>query len=72
MVAVPDPVFSADSLYVSLLNAETLTQLGEISFQWIDNISSHLVFDAERRKLLVFRLPSFCNVSPFSPTTLNR
>ncbi|OBS19719.1 hypothetical protein FPOA_11443 [Fusarium poae] len=63
MQSVADPVFSVDSLYVSLLNASTLTQIGEIQIQWIDNISSHLQFDSETRVLKLFCLPSFAEVN---------
>lgn len=63
---VSDPVFSADSLYVSLLNAATLRQLGGIQIEWIDNISSHLQFDAELRKLLIFHFPSFWEVHRYN------
>ncbi|KAJ4253828.1 hypothetical protein NW762_010223 [Fusarium torreyae] len=63
MQSVADPVFSADSLYVSLLNASTLTQVGEIQIQWINNISSHLQFDSESRTLKLFCLPSFAEVN---------
>ncbi|THV52154.1 hypothetical protein BGAL_0087g00140 [Botrytis galanthina] len=58
-----DSVFSAESLYVSLLNASTLTQLGGIEVEWVTHISSHLEFDPETPKLFVFAYPSFCKVS---------
>ena len=35
-----DPVFSKESLYVSLLNAKTLNQIGGIEIVWIDHLSS--------------------------------
>jgi hypothetical protein len=57
-----DSPFSPDSLYVSLLNAKTLTEVGDIHIQWVDNISSHLQFDPESQRLLIFRRPSFCNI----------
>lgn len=72
IVNTPDPVFASDSLYVSLLNAETLTQLGDIEIEWIDNISSHLEFDPERRRLLLFRLPSFCEIHHYEETILSK
>lgn len=69
---VADPVFSANSLYVSLLNAATLTHLGGIQIEWIDNISSHLQFDPEARRLLIFRLPSFCDVHRYRSVVLSK
>jgi hypothetical protein len=69
---VADPVFSANSLYVSLLNAATLAHLGGVQIEWIDNIGSHLQFDPEARKLLVFRLPSFCDVNRYRSVVLSK
>jgi hypothetical protein len=58
-----DSVFSAESIYVSLLNASTLTQIGGIQIEWVTNVSSHLAFDPETPKLMIFSLPSFCRIS---------
>ena len=60
-----DPIFSKELLYVSLLNAKALSQIGGIEIVWIDHLSSHLVFDAESRKLFMFRLPSFCYINRY-------
>ncbi|KAJ5701173.1 hypothetical protein N7488_008721 [Penicillium malachiteum] len=65
-------VFFADSLYVSLLNAATLSSLGGIQIEWIENISSHLHFDLEAKKLFIFRLPSFCYVNHHQSVALSR
>ncbi|OBT62392.1 hypothetical protein VE03_08557 [Pseudogymnoascus sp. 23342-1-I1] len=59
----PDSIFSAESLYVSLLNTSTLTQIGGIEIEWVNHVSSHLSFDPETQKLLLFALPSFCKVN---------
>ena len=60
-----DSVFSTELLYVSLLNAKALDQVGGIEIVWVDHISSHLVFDLETLKLFMFRLPSFCDVNRY-------
>ncbi|KAL8937650.1 MAG: hypothetical protein Q9216_004322 [Gyalolechia sp. 2 TL-2023] len=60
-----DPTYSKELLYVSLLNAEALSQIGGIEIVWVDYLSSHLVFDPELRKVFIFRLPSFCYVNRF-------
>lgn len=66
---VSDSVFSAESLYVSLLNASTLVQVGGIQIQWITNVSSHLAFDPETQTLMMFALPSFCRFSEDESST---
>lgn len=60
-----DLTFNKELLYVSLLNAKALSQIGGIEIVWIDHLSSHLVFDPEPRKLFMFRLPSFCHLSRY-------
>ncbi|KAL8965866.1 MAG: hypothetical protein Q9183_003650, partial [Haloplaca sp. 2 TL-2023] len=60
-----DPTYSKELLYVSLLNAKALSQIGGIEIVWIDHLSSHLVFDPEQPKLFIFRLPSYCYVNRF-------
>ncbi len=67
-----DSVFAANSLYVSLLNADTLYKIGGVEIQWVNNISSHLVFDPELKHLMIFSLPSFCEVNRFENTNLAR
>lgn len=67
-----DSVFTANSLYVSLLNAATLYKIGAVQIQWVNNISSHLVFDPESKHLMIFCLPSFCEVNRFENTSLAR
>jgi len=47
-----DSIFSAESLYVSLLNASTLIQIGGVEIEWVSDVSSHLSFDPEKPKLL--------------------
>lgn len=65
-----DPVFSKESVYVSLLNAKTLNQIGGIEIVWVDHLSSHLVFDPETMKVFLFRLPSFCDINRFQRSAL--
>ena len=67
-----DGNFSAESLYVSLLNAKTLTQIGGITIEWVDNISSHLLLDTESSRLMLFRLPSFCHVNLTENTAFSK
>ena len=67
-----DAAFSAESLYVSLPNARTLCQIGGITIEWVDNVSSHLEFDSETARLMIFRLPSFCDVSRYENTAFSK
>ena len=60
-----DNISSTKLLYVSLLNAKTLDQVGGIEIVWVDHMSSHLVLDLETLKLFMFRLPSFCDVNRY-------
>ena len=69
-LASADPVFSKDSLYVSLLNAKTLSQIGGIEIVWIDHLSSHLVFDPETKKMFLYRLPSFSYINRFQGSAI--
>jgi len=63
-----DPTNSA-SLYASLLNAQTLTRIGNIKIKWITNVSSHLLFDVEKKCLMLFGLPSFCQIYEYDNST---
>ncbi|KUJ17162.1 uncharacterized protein LY89DRAFT_734148 [Mollisia scopiformis] len=65
----PDSVFSAESIYVSLLNASTITQIGGIEIEWVSNVSSHLGFDPEIPKLMLFAHPSFCKINEDQSST---
>lgn len=47
-------------LYVSSLNFGSLKALGRVRLQWVNDIDSHLDFNARSRTLSVFRHPSFC------------
>ena len=64
-----DSIFSAESLYVSLLNASTLTHIGGIEIEWVSNVSSHLGFDPEIPKLMLFAHPSFCRINEDQSST---
>lgn len=66
----PNPV--VDTLYVTLLNASTLTRIGLIEICWVDNLSSHLYFDIENLTLMMFRIPSYCHVHQFDGSILDR
>lgn len=67
-----DQGFDTTSLYVSLLNASTLWKLAEIQIEWIDNIGSHLQFDPDGKRLMMFRLPSYCDVPRAKPNSISR
>lgn len=47
-------------LYASSVNYFSLATFGRVKLEWLDDISSHLVFDRQKRKLSVFRFPSYC------------
>ena len=66
-----NPTFSSESLYISLLNASILANVGGIQIQWISHLSSHLTFDVERRKLFIFAHPSFCEVGSDAKSVLS-
>ena len=51
-----------EQLVVSYLNFQTLYDIAEIRIVWVDCISLHLDFDEKKRKLKVFRFPSFCSL----------
>ena len=57
-------------LYTSTLNFSALKDLGKVSIYWTLEIGSHLDFDPIRRKLTLFRLPSFCALCLTSPQQL--
>lgn len=67
-----DAVFSAESLYVSVLNARTLCQIGSMKIEWVDNVSSRLEFDSESVRLMIFQLPSSCDVNRYENTAFFR
>ncbi len=60
-----DAAFAADALYVSLLNAATLEDIGHVSIIWVNSVGSHLSFNPETQKLMVFRLPSYTFLNRF-------
>jgi len=66
-----DTSFEKNTLYVSLLNARTLCDIGHVEIKWVDNVSSHLRFDKERRYLLLFSLPSLCHLNRHENTTFS-
>lgn len=68
----PDLTISKDLLYIALLNASTLVTVGGISILWVNNISSHLAFDAEKQELMIFSLPSFCEIVKSNELPLSR
>src|SRR5262249_38247218 len=47
-------------LHVSTLNYSVLKIMGKVNIIWTYAIGSHLEFDRARRKLMLFRLPSYC------------
>ncbi|KAI9684530.1 MAG: hypothetical protein M1822_005618 [Bathelium mastoideum] len=47
-------------LHVTSLNFASLSTIGKIRLQWVDNLTSHLDFDATNRCLSIFKFPSFC------------
>lgn len=57
-----DAVQSGDStsLRVASLDYASLRTIAKVSMVWVDDLSSHLDFDAASRTLSVFRFPSFC------------
>ena len=64
--SVTDTILSKDSLYVSLLNAKNLAQIGGVEFVWIEHVSSHLVFETDTMRpprLFLYRFPSFCHLN---------
>lgn len=49
-----------DVLYVSSLEYSALFTIGRVRLNWVDTLSSHLVFGRSKHTLSVFRYPSFC------------
>lgn len=47
-------------LHVSTLNYESLKTIGKIRLKWVNDLSSHLDFNAQDRSLSLFRFPTFC------------
>ncbi|KAI9679565.1 MAG: hypothetical protein M1817_005587 [Caeruleum heppii] len=60
-------MYSSDFLYVSLLNAKTLDQVGHITIVWVEVISLHLVFQIKTLTLYIFCLPSYCKLQAHMP-----
>lgn len=54
------PGGSDEVLYQSSLDYFSLYAIGRVKITWVDNITSHLVFDRPNRNLSVFAYPSFC------------
>jgi len=50
-------------LHVASLNYASLFRIGKIHVVWVDDLSSHLDFDATNRRLSVFKFPTFCALS---------
>ena len=50
-------------LHVASLNYAALNTIGKIHLVWVDNLTSHLEFDAANRRLSIFKFPSFCALS---------
>jgi hypothetical protein len=51
------------ALEVSCLNYACLRTIGKIRLVWVDDLASHLDFDAAERTLCVFKFPTFCALS---------
>ncbi len=47
-------------LHVNSLNYKSLRVIGKIHLVWVNNLTSHLDFDATNRRLSIFKFPSFC------------
>lgn len=45
-----------------LVNFHILHQVAQIEIDWVDTIGQHLEFDAQRKRLKLFRYPSICLV----------
>lgn len=53
---------SRQTLLPSFLAAPLVTSIGGFDICWVDTICTHLTFDASKKKLFVFRLPSFARI----------
>lgn len=53
----------SEALEVSCLNYATLRDIASINLHWVSDLASHLDFDATRRRLSVYRFPTFCALS---------
>ncbi|KAF2259243.1 hypothetical protein CC78DRAFT_475942 [Lojkania enalia] len=51
------------SLEIASLNYASLNMIGKIELVWVDDLTSHLEFDVTKRRLSIFRFPSFCAMS---------
>jgi hypothetical protein len=47
-----------------------LYKVAKVELEWVNSLSLHLEFDNVRRKLKVFRFPSFCRLMYHQNTTL--
>lgn len=55
-------------LEAACLNYASLHRIGKIRLEWVNDLTSHLDFDANKRQLSIFRFPSFCALSTLSET----
>ncbi|CAK7240254.1 MAG: hypothetical protein STHCBS139747_001692 [Sporothrix thermara] len=49
-----------NQLYASLLNYHSLFHISGLKIEWVPRISEHLVLDAKKKTLCLFRYPSLC------------
>ncbi|KAJ5729081.1 uncharacterized protein N7483_003589 [Penicillium malachiteum] len=61
-----------DTLKVSLLNANTLVRIGGLRIQWVNNVSAHLSLDMEQKSLMIFAMPTFCDLHRFEGTIFEK
>ena len=59
-----------DALHVTCLNISTLSKLGGVEICWVKCVGSHLDFDVVHRRLNLFCLPSFCDMTRTKDTLL--
>lgn len=67
-----EQTFAADSLHVHLLNASTLSGVGRLKFDWVNDISQHLILNQDTMTIKLFRLPSFCRVFAAKDSVFDR
>jgi hypothetical protein len=41
---------------------QTLKNICHIEIEWVDALSLHLEFDSSRKRIKIFRFPSFCRI----------
>lgn len=51
---------SGEMLYAATLNFASLSTIGRVRVAWVNDLSSHLIFDRPTRTLYVFRFPTYC------------